>query len=86
MWRVEGWVTGQEECGWMGMTGPEFLRALDFGQSEPILPSPSGVARFVGEFLDLVSSRNRDAFLNVMRFHNPPFFTVTCGTNQIKKT
>jgi len=41
--------------------------ALEFGQFEPSWLFPSGVASFLGEFLDLVSSRNRDAFLNPSR-------------------
>ena len=43
-----------------GTKGPE-------GQFEPSRLFPSGVASLLGEFLDLVSSRNRDAFLKPSR-------------------
>jgi hypothetical protein len=40
----------------------EFSMALGFGQFEASRLFPSGLASFLGELLDIVSSRNRDAF------------------------
>jgi len=39
-----------------------FSEALEFGQFSPSRLFPSGVASLLVQILDLVSSRNRDAF------------------------